>query len=138
MNPAWPRCLERLEVELSPEEVHTWLKPLQAEDGEHGLVLFAPNAFVVETVRSRYLPRIRELLEHFVGPACPIALEIGSPTPVATAATPLPGPRIAARAVDPNHVSNLDPHYTFDNFVEGRSNQLARAAALQTALKPGL
>ena len=63
----WPRCLERLEAELPAEEVHTWLKPLQAGSREDGFVLYAPNAFVMEEVRSRYLPRIQELLAHFAG-----------------------------------------------------------------------
>ncbi|RBI66061.1 chromosomal replication initiator protein DnaA, partial [Xanthomonas oryzae pv. oryzae] len=59
---AWPRCLERLEAEFPPEDVHTWLKPLQAEDRGDSIVLYAPNAFIVDQVRERYLPRIRELL----------------------------------------------------------------------------
>jgi len=129
----WPQCLARLEAELAPEEVHTWLKPLRMAVDENGLILFAPNAFVVETVRDRYLPRIRELLDHFSGQPCPLALRVGTPEggrPAALATNPLAGN--AAGVVD-----NLDPHYTFENFVEGRSNQLARAAAMQAALKPG-
>ncbi|HMM24944.1 MAG TPA: DnaA N-terminal domain-containing protein, partial [Pseudoxanthomonas mexicana] len=59
---AWPRCLERLEAELPAEDVHTWLKPLQAEQRSDAMVLYAPNAFIVEQVRERYLGRIRELL----------------------------------------------------------------------------
>ena len=57
---AWPRCLERLEAELPAEDVHTWLKPLQAEQRSNAVVLYAPNAFIVEQVRERYLGRIRE------------------------------------------------------------------------------
>ncbi|HZF99143.1 MAG TPA: DnaA N-terminal domain-containing protein, partial [Pseudoxanthomonas sp.] len=55
---AWPRCLERLEAELPAEDVHTWLKPLQAEQRINAVVLYAPNAFIVEQVRERYLGRI--------------------------------------------------------------------------------
>ena len=61
---AWPRCLERLEAELPAEDVHTWLKPLQAEQRLDAMVLYAPNAFIVEQVRERYLSRIQELLGH--------------------------------------------------------------------------
>jgi len=135
MDTVWPRCLERLEAELSPEDVHTWLKPLQAAPRADGLLLLAPNAFVVDTVRERYLGRIRELVQHFAGLPAPVALEVGS-TPretVLPAATPLAAP--AKPVVD--FAGNLDRHYTFDNFVEGRSNQLGRAAALQVALNPG-
>ena len=63
---AWPRCLERLEAELPAEDVHTWLKPLQAGMRNDGFVLYAPNAFVMEEVRARYLSRIRELIAQSV------------------------------------------------------------------------
>ena len=51
---AWPLCLERLEAELPAEDVHTWLKPLQAEQRSDAMVLYAPNAFILEQVRERY------------------------------------------------------------------------------------
>ena len=136
---AWPRCLERLEAELPPEELHTWLRPLQAAHRNEGTVLYAPNAFVVEHVRDRHLPRIRELLNYFHGSG-EVSLEVGSlPRIVA----PREGVAIAAPAARPaappmeGFSSHLDSHYTFENFVEGRSNQLGRAAALQAAQKPG-
>jgi chromosomal replication initiator protein len=130
---AWPRCLERLEAELPAEDVHTWLKPLQARLRDDGLVLYAPNAFVMEEVRSRYLGRIRELVSHYAGNA-DVSLEIGALRRESAAAAPTP-----ATAPKPivEFQGNLDTHYTFDNFVEGRSNQLGRAAALQAAQKPG-
>jgi len=133
MESAWPRCLERLEAELSPEDWHTWLKPLQAEVRADRLTLYAPNAFVVDTVRERYLARICELLTHYVGAHAQVALEVGSlarpvATPAAAPARPVP-------VVD--FAGNLDSHYTFENFVEGRSNQLGLAAARQVAQSPG-
>ena len=73
----WPRCLERLEAEFPAEDVHTWLKPLQASHRDDITVLYAPNAFVVEHVRERYLVRIRELLAYFAG-SPEVSLEIGS------------------------------------------------------------
>jgi chromosomal replication initiator protein len=132
---AWPRCLERLEAEFPAEDVHTWLKPLQASPREDGLVLYAPNAFVMDEVRARYLGRIRELLAYFAGND-EVSLEIGalrraSSMPAPTPATPVRAPVLEA------FQGNLDTHYTFDNFVEGRSNQLGRAAAWQAAQKPG-
>jgi len=138
MDAAWPRCLERLEAELPAEEIHAWLRPLQAEARAEGLTLYAPNAFVVDQVREHYLARIRELMAHFVGGPAPVALAVGSISrpdgvagnaPAAAAARPGPAPSTFA--------GNLDTHYTFDNFVEGRSNQLGRAAALQVAQNPG-
>jgi len=140
---AWPRCLERLEAEYPVEDVHTWLKPLQASHRDDVTVLYAPNAFVVEHVRERYLPRIRELLAHFAG-SDEVQLEIGSlqraPAP---ARTTDPGGGVSQMSSVSRHTGgepfngHLDAHYTFDNFVEGRSNQLGRAAALQAAARPG-
>jgi chromosomal replication initiator protein len=136
---AWPRCLQHLEAELPAEDVHTWLKPLQAGQREDGLVLYAPNAFVMEEVRARYLERIRELLAHFAG-SPDVSLEIGSlrrvAAPSAAPANLTPPPPSRPARSEPFH-GNLDTHYTFDNFVEGRSNQLGRAAAWQAAQKPG-
>ena len=141
---AWPRCLERLEAELPAEDVHTWLKPLQAARRDDTTVLYAPNAFVVEHVRERYLARIRELLAHFAGSG-DVSLEIGSMPRVvapvrdadpAAGASPAPSIPRAPASSEPFN-GNLDSHYSFDNFVEGRSNQLGRAAAWQAAQKPG-
>ena len=119
MDSVWPRCLERLEAELPAEDIHTWLKPLQADPRADGLTLYAPNAFVVDTVRDHYLARIRELMP---------ALRRRRGRGVA-------GSRLAARARRPpcrvcrpphrpragrsTFQGNLDTHYTFDNFVEG-------------------
>ena len=138
---AWPRCLERLEAELPAEDLHTWIKPLQAARRDDATVLYAPNAFVVEHVRERYLARIRELLHFFAG-SSEVSLEVGAlpravqPAAPAPRREPEPAPR-AATAFDDSFQGHLDPHYTFDNFVEGRSNQLGRAAAWQAAQKPG-
>ena len=126
----WPRCLQRLEAELPQEDVRTWLKPLQADRRDRRLVLYAPNAFVMEEVRSHYLPRIRELAAHY-GEA-EVSLDIGTLRRMEPAAA---APARAV-AIEPFQ-GGLDSHYTFDNFVEGRSNQLGRAAAWQAALKPG-
>jgi len=137
---AWPRCLERLEAEYPVEDVHTWLKPLQATRRDDVTVLYAPNAFVVEHVRERYLDRIRELLSYFGG-SDEVQLEIGAlpraAAPVAAANGPIPVRGGAEPARAEPFEGNLDAHYTFDNFVEGRSNQLGRAAALQAAARPG-
>ncbi|MBD8644870.1 MULTISPECIES: chromosomal replication initiator protein DnaA [unclassified Stenotrophomonas] len=143
---AWSRCLERLEAEFPPEDVHTWLKPLQADLRADALILFAPNAFIVDQVRSLYLPRIRELLTHFAGFG-DVFLEIGSrPRPMETQIASNPGlfsggasPALSPAASAPvvPFAGNMDSHYTFANFVEGRSNQLGLAAAFQAAQRPG-
>ena len=132
----WSRCLERLEAEFPPEDVHTWLKPLQADARDDAMVLYAPNAFIVEQIRERYFQRIRELVHYFAGHT-EVSLEIGSRPKAAEVLAPAP---VAAPAPAPAPLpfnGNLDSHYTFANFVEGRSNQLGLAAAFQAAQKPG-
>ncbi|MBS0194491.1 MAG: chromosomal replication initiator protein DnaA [Proteobacteria bacterium] len=133
MSSLWPRCLERLESELSAEVVYTLIRPLQVDEREGRLALYAPNAYVVDELQA-HLPRITELATHFAAAPVSVRLAIGglARTPaVAPSAAPL---ERAGEAATPN---TLDPHYTFDTFVEGRSNQLAKAAAWQAAQKPG-
>ena len=74
----WPACLRYLEAELPPEDVLTWLKPLQADRRDDALVLYAPNAFVRDEVQSRFLERIRELVRHFDGSG-DVVVDIGAP-----------------------------------------------------------
>ncbi|MFC5742234.1 chromosomal replication initiator protein DnaA [Dyella tabacisoli] len=141
MSDLWRRCLERLEGELSAEDLHTWLMPLQARDDMHGLQLFAPNPYTLDTVRERYLPRIEAMLEQLTGHVLTVRLEVGSSAPRQVAKPPAPVARPAQVAEPappaPTFNHNLDPHYTFETFVEGKSNQLGKAAAMQVATNPG-
>ncbi len=135
MLTAWPRCLERLETELPAEDIHTWLRPLQTRVEANQLTLFAPNAFVLEQVREHYLPRIRELLTHFSQGQAQVVLELGSSAKPAAASNKDKAP--VSRDAGLSFQTNLDPRYNFDNFVEGSSNKLGRAAAMQVAQNPG-
>ena len=130
MSELWRRCLRRLEGELSAQVLHTWLHPLQAREDGDALHLLAPNTYALDRVRGEYLPSIELALTDVAGHPVPVMLEVGS----LTAASPA---RDASPSVDSGPVHNLDPHYTFDNFVEGKSNQLGKAAAMQVAQNPG-
>ncbi|MEO8748129.1 MAG: chromosomal replication initiator protein DnaA [Rhodanobacter sp.] len=136
MSDLWRRCLERLEGDLSAEDLHTWLMPLQARSDADSLHLFAPNSYTLDTVRQRYLPDIEKVLAQLLGKPCAVHLEVGSSAPRAAAARPSSP---TAHAPAPMHAfqHNLDPHYTFETFVEGKSNQLGKAAAMQVATNPG-
>lgn len=139
MSDLWRRCLERLEGDLSAEDLHTWLMPLQARDDPAGLQLFAPNSYTLDTVRERYLARIEAVLQQLTGQSWPVRLEVGSNSArPAIVAKPAIAPRARpATAPAVVHHHNLDPHYTFETFVEGKSNQLGKAAAMQVATNPG-
>ena len=130
----WSQCLQRLEQEFPAEDVHTWLKPLQANRHEQSLQLFAPNAFVVDQVQSHYLPRIQELARHYAGMPIEVRLSVGSHQKAAVSAK-------AASARKPAQADfngNVDPLYTFDNFVVGKCNQMGYAMAQQVAKNPGV
>ncbi len=147
-TPLWQKCLARLENEIPPQQFNTWIRPLHAVRDEQGLKLLAPNRFVLERVRQDYFGKISETLSLFE-PEQPIELrlEVGSrPREESLAAeleTPEPPPeRRFTRQEDrdrhgrPDN-STLNPAFTFETFVEGKSNQLAKAASLQVGENPG-
>ncbi|HWR96063.1 MAG TPA: chromosomal replication initiator protein DnaA, partial [Arenimonas sp.] len=130
----WSHCLQRLEQEFPADDVLSWLKPLQASQNGDELHLYAPNAFVVEHVQEHYLPRIQELAKHFADGPLAVTLRVGSSQKAAPAAKPA---ATAKKPASADFAGNVDPHYTFDNFVVGKCNQLGHAAALQVAKNPG-
>ena len=128
----WSQCLQRLEQEYPAEDVHTWLKPLQASRNNDELQLLAPNAFVVDQVREHYLSRIQELAKHYSGAELAVRIQVGSSSKAAA-----PVKSVAKKAAETDFQGNVDSHYTFDNFVVGKCNQMGHAMALQVAKNPG-
>ncbi|AFR05608.1 chromosomal replication initiator protein DnaA [Pectobacterium brasiliense] len=155
----WQQCLARLQDELPATEFSMWIRPLQAELSDNTLALYAPNRFVLDWVRDKYLNNINVLLNDFCGMDAPLLrFEVGSKPLVQAVSQPAQShhnPVSVARQqpvrsapvrpswdnspVQAEHTyrSNVNPKHTFDNFVEGKSNQLARAAARQVADNPG-
>ncbi len=143
-NALWTACLERLQGRVSEQQLNTWLRPLQAEESEGGLRLLAPNQFVFEHVRDHLLESIENVVRE-VRPgddeSPPVRLGIGGAEWVGAAAGPADAAEPHRSAPPPRPqgpVSNLNPAFTFETFVEGKSNQLARAASLQVAENPGI
>jgi chromosomal replication initiator protein len=136
----WTRCMCALEGELPEQQFNTWVRPLQALEGAGALKLLAPNRFAVDWINANLLPRIGELLrDESTGDVPIVTVEVGSrsATTRGTPAPPsLPPPR-ARRAEGLVIGARLNHDFTFDTFVEGKSNQLAKAAALQVAENPG-
>ncbi|MBK7135654.1 MAG: chromosomal replication initiator protein DnaA [Rhodocyclales bacterium] len=156
MNAFWSSCLQQLEQELPPQQFNTWIKALRLEDGEEsnqGLKLVAPNRFVLQWVRERYLRRLEDMAKQFF--AEPVQISINLPEPAELerlGAAPLTAKRNNdATEISVGSVAALSPAYTeaayektrlnstftFDTLVTGRANDLARAAAYQVALNPG-
>lgn len=143
----WKNCLEALQTELPARDFGTWIRPLQADSSDDALTLYAPNRFVLDWVRDKYLNRINELIQGYCGDHAPrLRFDVGSsqkaaPAPVFSAPKVAAATPFAAAVAEPAPKtivnSNVNAKHTFDNFVEGKSNQLARAAARQVADNPG-
>jgi chromosomal replication initiator protein len=141
----WNRCLRVLESELPIQQFNTWVRPLQAIEREGEIKLLAPNRYVVEWLGDHSLPRIRELICEFSdGTAPAVVLDVGTRngahSPAATNGAPDPGSAVTgkSRRLAPVVIGGrIAPDFTFDSFVEGKSNQLAKAAAIQVAGNPG-
>jgi chromosomal replication initiator protein len=137
----WARCVCALEAELPEQQFNTWVRPLQALEGAGALKLLAPNRFVVEWINERLLPRIGELLrDKSIGDVPIVTVEVGSRSPSSEAppAVPVPeAPKRSRRAEGLVIGARLNADFSFATFVEGKSNQMAKAAALQVAENPG-
>lgn len=136
----WQQCLVRLENELPEQQFNTWIRPLHAiEDGED-LQLLAPNQFVLDWVRKHHFKTISQTL-HDIGPGADthLKLDIGCSKKVTRPATAdhTQQPGQLSRPASVAHKSNLNPDFTFETFVAGKSNQLARAASMQVGENPG-
>lgn len=134
----WNQCLRVLQAELPEQQFNTWIRPLQAVDDGRVLRLLAPNRFVVDWLQQHHIQRILELVEEY-GAGTELHVEVGSRsgrTAAAPGGRPKPAPmKLGGHAPV---ASRLNPSFSFENFVEGKSNQLARAAATQVGENPGL
>ena len=162
MENFWPTCLSRFEQELSAQQFNTWIKPLRIETGEDVIRLLAPNKFVQQWVKERFLGKIETIAAELLPLNTAIELTIceksskrkisdAPPIKNTLAKTSLPGfsnqfdASINQKIIDETTVtrrtaergSGLNSSFNFNNYVTGRANQLARAAALQVAENPG-
>lgn len=144
----WNRCLRVLESELPEQQFNTWVRPLQAIERDGELKLLAPNRYVIEWLGQNSLPRIKELIRAFAeDPAPEVVLDVGTRAGAGAARpavavngghTAANGATARARRLAPSVLGGpINSSFTFDSFVEGKSNQLAKAAAIQVAGNPG-
>jgi chromosomal replication initiator protein len=143
MNSFWDLCQERFRASLTQQQFSTWIKPLVFDDADGEVRILAPNHFVMDWVREKFAEHIDhwavEFYTHPIAityalgkkPAAPRApgAPAASPQTIAAPVTPVPPAQMGMR---------INPSFTFDNFVSGRANQLARAAALQISNNPGV
>ena len=135
MNSFWRSCLSHFEEQLPPQQFKTWIKPLKFQAVDNLLTLTAPNRFVLQWIRDRFLAEIQRLATERFGVDVIINLVL------AEKAVDLP-PKALVPASGGNKpgardISRLNPEFTFDTFVTGKANELARAAAIQVAERVG-
>jgi len=138
MNSFWRFCLAHFEKELPPQQFRTWIKPLRVHADGNALTLVAPNRFVQQWIRDRFLARIEQLAQERLERPVEVRLVL------AEKEHPAPRAEHPAQAADgggakpsSREVSRLNPAFTFETFVTGKANELARAAAIQVAERPG-
>jgi chromosomal replication initiator protein len=136
MNSFWRYCLSHFEQELPAQQFATWIKPLKFEADGDTITVIAPNRFVLQWIRDKFYGRIQELAAEQLKRSVDVKLllaekQSAAEIPVPSAAD-VPQPRAA------RDVSRLNPAFTFETFVTGKANELARAAAMQVAERPGV
>lgn len=134
----WHKCLDRLQDELSSQQYNTWIRPLQAREEEDRLRIFAPNRYVKNQVQTAYLQRINELLDQLGDPGkqLDVDLDVGEADGV-TEPAPVRADGSGGVAERQMQAHQLNSEFTFSTFVEGKSNEIAKAAAIQVAQNAG-
>lgn len=131
MNPIWNTCLAKLEHEMSANDFSTWIRPLQAVETAQEIRLLAPNRFVLDWVKKHHLAKIVAVVEDFSNGQLKLQLEIGSKLSTTNHAnTPKTETASTESHPKPNYLNRT---FTFANLVEGKSNQLAKAASIQVS-----
>ncbi len=131
----WAQCIRRLEGRLTDQELNTWMRPLQPRLSGRRLLLLAPNRTVMERVRNNWLPEIQRALHQGGEPDLTADIVVGSASAAAITATEsvATSPSDQPDTRPPMQTSPLRPHLTFANYIEGKTNQRARAAAQHVA-----
>lgn len=147
LSTLWQDCLSQLHDQVSPMDLSTWLRPLQADViSQDQVVLYASNMFVKSWVENHYLAQIHQICQALAkNPNLQIIVKEGvKPAPKAVEA-PIQTNNHQESAVSfqqesdasSKFESHLNRKHLFENFVEGKSNQLARAVGQKLALAPG-
>ena len=122
----WNKCLDKLSETLTEKEIRLWIAPLKVKKDGDALKLYAPNKFMKEEIEKKFFSKITAVLNQIADDTI-ISLDVSSPVKATQ----------KDRAMPSGFVSNLNSDMTFESFVEGKSNQLAKAACLSVVNEPG-
>ena len=129
MSVIWNNCLAKLEHEIPGTDFSTWIRPLQAVETDNLLKLLAPNRFIIDHIKQHFFSVIEDAVNEFSNATLSVQFEIGTKkSPAIKTPTLTKNP-----AQKKNQANFLNRAFTFESFVEGKSNQLARAASVTVA-----
>lgn len=138
----WDSCLRFFKSSLPSQQFNSWIKPLAFEMEGTRIILGAPNGFTLKIIQERFLPEIYRQAESFLDFKPTIELRLkkaAGPAPVAAenlvSAAAAPAEKPAAPSTKRHN--KINPSLSFENFVLGKANQLAHAAAIQVSEAPG-
>jgi len=141
----WDSCLLLFEKSLPPQQYNSWIKPLLLNSENGVFVLTAPNSFTLKLVQERFLPEIvrQAKLSNKITPS--FVFRILDSVPQQIPVKVPPPPKLIAESGAKHKIETsfrgygkLNPNLNFENFVIGKANQLAFAAATQVAELPGV
>lgn len=135
MNSFWRSCLSHFEQQLPPQQFKTWIKPLKFQAADSMVILTAPNRFVLQWIRDRFLAEIERLATERFGTEITVRLVLAEKE-LSTSSKVL-APAVHGSKPSTRDISRLNPEFSFATFVTGKANELARAAAIQVAERPG-
>ena len=145
MNSFWDSCLEYFKTVLSSQQYKTWVHPLDGAIINGEIVIVAPNRFLLVWARDNYSKDLKRLAKDSSGSQLPIRFTLKTPPPADQNVSEPEATELSTNTSEPveskvakknNRLPQLNPAFTFDSFVTGRGNQLARAAALQVCDNP--
>ena len=131
MSSIWNNCLSKLENEIPANDFSTWIRPLQAVEKNNTLKLLAPNRFIIDHVKQHFLAKVEDVVYEFSNGSLLIQFEIGSKKRSSVLPTKIP--KKPAKVEKKSYSNFLNKAFSFDSFVEGKSNQLAKAASQQVS-----
>jgi chromosomal replication initiator protein len=137
MGELWEQALEKLKERVGNQNFETWIKPLRfAIRNKNEVRLDVPNKFFRDWLAEHYVSQIEEILTSLARNPMKVALGVNSDLQIHDVAEK-PGKKDERERERPQRPNNLNPKYTFENFVIGASNQFAHAACMAVANQPG-
>ena len=143
MTNFWPRCLSHLQRIVPSEQYKTWIEPLKVELKNNSLSIEAPNRFALDLLRDKYIGEIQTLAKNLLDSDVKIITTLSAHK---SAITTIPSNNDVNKKdiktkqnfhAQPKSTNRINKLFTFDSFVTGKANQLARAAGLQVGDNPG-